>query len=311
MIQNNMRFFEISTKNNNAKIVDAHIHVWIEIIQSADNIISDMDNYDFIKNELIRFKIYGGRCLVDCTPYGCGRDGNILKKLCMETGVNIIAVTGFHKREYYDTKTNVWSLNTNEAENFFVGEVRNCFEECMESGCNIKAGVIKIAFNGELEGQYLNLTNAAINASKKTNTQILIHTNQGLNVEYLAGFLEDNGINPKKVMLNHMDKRNDVGLHIELANRGYYLEYDTFLRPKYNPEKNLWPLIGKMVEAGFEDSIIVGSDIYGLEMWRTVSQNGGLSNFFNSIIFKLKELKISEIAIDKIIGGNAGKFLNL
>jgi phosphotriesterase-related protein len=270
-----------------------------------------MNNYDFINNELLRFKTCGGGSLIDCTPYGCGRDGNILKKLCMETGVNIVAVTGFHKKEYYNTKTSAWDLDTKEAEDFFVDEINNCLEECREYYSDIRAGVIKIAFNGELEGQYLNLTNAAINASKKTNTQILIHTDKGLNVEYLTDFLEDNGINPKKVMLNHKDKRNDAGLHIELADRGYYLEYDTFLRPKYNPEKNPWPLIGKMVETGFEDSIIVGSDIYGLEMWRTVSQNGGLSNFFNSIIFKLKELKIPEIAIDKIIGGNAGKFLNL
>ncbi len=140
MKQNSMKFFEISTKKNNEKIVDAHIHVWVEIMQSADNIISDMNNYDFIKNELIRFKIYGGRCLVDCTPFGCGRDGNILKKLSIETGVNIIAVTGFHKREYYDTKTNVWSLNTNEAENFFVGEVSNCLEECMNLAVILKQG---------------------------------------------------------------------------------------------------------------------------------------------------------------------------
>jgi phosphotriesterase-related protein len=311
MSQNKIKNFSISTENSFGKIVDAHIHIWLEIIQSSYNIISDMNNYDFINNELLRFKTCGGGSLIDCTPYGCGRDGNILKKLCMETGVNIVAVTGFHKKEYYNTKTSAWDLDTKEAEDFFVDEINNCLEECREYYSDIRAGVIKIAFNGELEGQYLNLTNAAINASKKTNTQILIHTDKGLNVEYLTDFLEDNGINPKKVMLNHKDKRNDAGLHIELADRGYYLEYDTFLRPKYNPEKNPWPLIGKMVETGFEDSIIVGSDIYGLEMWRTVSQNGGLSNFFNSIIFKLKELKIPEIAIDKIIGGNAGKFLNL
>jgi len=311
MSQNKIKNFNISTENSFGKMVDAHIHIWLETIQSACNIISDMNNYDFIKNELIRFKTYGGRCLVDCTPYECGRNGNILKRLSMETGINIVAVTGFHKSNYYDTKAYVWNLSSREAEIFFINEISNCLKECMEFDCNIKAGVIKIAFNGGLEGQYLDLTKAAINASKKTNTQILIHTDQGLNVEYLADFLEDNSINPKKVMLNHMDKRNDVGLHIELANRGYYLEYDTFLRPRYNPEKNLWPLITGMLDAGFEDSIIVGSDIYGLEMWRTVYQNGGLSNFFNSIIYKLKELKISETAIDKIIGGNAGKFLNL
>lgn len=311
MLRNKINNLNISKEDINRRIIDAHIHLWVDMVQSTSGVIPNIDNYDFIKNELVRFKSYGGSCVIDCTPYGCGRDGNVLRKLIIETGVNIIAVTGFHKSEYYKTEGRVWNFNNREAEDLFIYEISNCLMECSKHDTNIRADLIKIAFNGELEGKCLNLTNAAINASKKTNTQILVHTDQGLNIEYLADYIETKNIDPRRVILNHIDKRNDINLHVNLARRGFYLEYDTFLRPKYNPDKNLWPLIVAMVDAGFENSIVVGSDIYGSDMWKEISQNGGLANFFNLIIYNLQELKIPKEVIEKIIGGNAVKFLGL
>ncbi len=91
-----------------------------------------------------------------------------------------------------------------------------------ESGCNIKAGVIKIAFIGELEGQFLELSKAAINASKNRYSNFGSHRS-GLKCRTSCRFFEDNDINPKKVMINHMDKRSDVGLHFSLQREVFTL----------------------------------------------------------------------------------------
>jgi hypothetical protein len=45
----------------------------------------------------------------------------------------------------------------------------------------------------------------------------------------------------------HVDKRPDVGLHRELARAGVLLGYDTFGRPKYNPDQGVWQLIPALV----------------------------------------------------------------
>jgi 5-phospho-D-xylono-1,4-lactonase len=297
-------------KKEDFKIIDSHLHLWINKDSEYLENINFLRNYELVKNQLIEYKDFGGNGLVDCTPYGCGRDGNILKKLFLDTNVNIISVTGFHKEIYYDPHFFIWKINMEEAEAFFISEIKNCLFECKDTGNYLKAGVIKIPFIGILEGSYLRLTLAAIRAAIKTGAPLLVHTEQGLNIEDFADFIEKYDVNPKKVLLCHLDKRNDLSLHISLAQRGYYLEYDTFLRPKYKPDKNLWPLLEKMILKGYEDSIIIGSDIYGDDMWKELSQNGGLQGFFNSIIQKLDNLKVPRNIIAKIIGINVSNFLS-
>lgn len=287
-------------KKESLKVIDAHIHCST----------TEFNSYRFIKKELKKFKDSGGNGLIDCTPFGCGRNGNILKQFNCDTGINIVAVTGFHKKSYYPYDFELWEKNVSELTEFFISEVMNCLNECKNADVKIKAGVIKIPFIGELEGQYLKLTQAAINASIKTDVPILVHTEYGINIEYFVDFLEKSGINPNKVMLNHMDKNNNIALHLSLAKRGYYLEYDTFWRDEYDPEKKLWPLIERMVYEGYGDAIIAASDIYTDVKWKIASKRGGLPAFFNSIIAKLQGLKIPEHIINKIIGGNASDFLS-
>ena len=81
------------------------------------------------------------------------------------------------------------------------------------------------------------MTNAAIRAAIETGVPVIVHTEKGLNVEWFSDYLEEMGIRPQKVVLCHIDKRNDIELHEKLASRGFYLEYDTFLREKYQSGK--------------------------------------------------------------------------
>lgn len=306
-----LKAFKTEKLKSEGFFIDPHIHLWLERFNGYIDTAAGRNFYQTIRDDLVKFKSCNGDCVIDCTPYGFGRDGNVFKRLSNESSVKIIAVTGFHKQFYYPKDFFLWRADIKTAEEFFVSEVEECLFECRGKKSIMSAEIIKIPFIGELEGQYLRLTTAAINASLKTDTPILVHTDQGLNVEKIAAFLEEKGIEPSMVTLHHVDKRPDLDLHIRLAQKGYLLEYDTFLRPKYAPEKNLWPLIANMAEAGYANSIAAGSDIYENEMWDTLLAGGGLSAFFNSIKARLGELKISEEAIKKITGGNTLDFLSI
>jgi phosphotriesterase-related protein len=80
--------------------------------------------------------------------------------------------------------------------------------------------------------------------------------------------LTDFGTDARRLALCHMDKRPDVGLHQELAQAGALLEYDTFFRPKYEPERNVWPLVERMVADGYAASIAFGTDLADIASWR-------------------------------------------
>jgi phosphotriesterase-related protein len=297
---------------NNLGMVDAHVHIWAKSKEHiTEKSFLAADDFQLIKKNLLDFKKSGGDLVVDCTPYGCGRDGNKLYELFSETGVEIVCVTGFHRREYYLSSLGIWDFNLEEASSFFQEEITEGLTETLNIDRRIKPGLIKIPFLGFFDGAYKILTDAAIFAATQTGIPLLIHTEQGLNVEWFSDYLEEKGIKPQKVVLSHMDKRPDIKLHEKLAAKGYYLEYDTFLREKYNPEKYTYNLIDSMVKSGFGDSIMVGSDIFNNNMWESIKAGVSYGVFFAKLNQRLLTKYSDPDTSLNIMGRNAIRFLSM
>lgn len=304
-------------------ITDSHTHLWIEETDSGrgkgfSKFI--INNFPMIKKELKKFKSVeirnisnGYTSIIDCQPAGCGRNGDKLLELSMLTGVNIISVTGFHKKDYYVPNSPVWKMNRKSAALFFAGEVKNNLAEatgaCYKNN-RIRAGAIKIAFTGVLEGFYRTLTEAAVDASLSTGAPLIVHTEKGLAVEKLINFLEERGIPLSRVMLCHMDKKADIRLHKYLAGKSIYLEYDTFNRLKYNPEKNVWPLLVEMIKEGYSSSIMIGSDLGDNPSWENIIKKRGFAGFFQDIADKLSDSGVETCDIENIIKKNVQNFLS-
>ncbi len=95
---------------------------------------------------------------------------------------------------------------------------------------------------------------------------------KGADIEKFVDYFEQMGLQPGRLVICHIDKRPDPVLHKELARAGYLLEYDTFFRPKYEPEKYLWPLILDMVNSGFSKSIALATDLADSTLWAVYGQ---------------------------------------
>lgn len=296
---------------NNINIVDAHVHIWAK---QKDHILKnnfpEVDDFQMIRENLLDFNNIGGKLVVDCTPCGCGRDGNILRKVSIETGVEIACITGFHRREYYISDSSIWNFNQEEASLFFLKEITEGLKESISTEMRIKPCLIKIPFLGFFDSKYKILTDAAIFIANKTGLPVLIHTEKGINVEWFSDYLEERGIKPQKVVFSHMDKRPDFKLHKKLASRGYYLEYDTFLREEYEPDKNIYELIDLMIRSGFTNSIMVGSDIFNNIMWKNIKEGTSYGGFFLELRSRLlKEYNFPKNSVN-ILGKNAARFLS-
>ena len=71
---------------------------------------------------------------------------------------------------------------------------------------------------------------------KEAGAAIQVHTERGAQMDRIVDMLVGFGIAPDRLVLCHVDKRADFGLHRDLAQRNVLLEYDTFYRDKYQPE---------------------------------------------------------------------------
>ncbi|MCL2197743.1 MAG: hypothetical protein FWB80_02360 [Defluviitaleaceae bacterium] len=226
-----------------------------------------MDDYDKSLEELRLFKRVGGSAIVDCQPVGAGRMSAELAKLSEQSGIHVVSATGFHKMALYYGDSWVFSFGESELEELFVHELTQGMYTNTETGSptnyeSHKAGVIKVAYDiVGLTPQYKKLFSAAAKAQIKTNAPMIIHIDNGSNPVVLDEFLTQAGVDPTKRIYCHLDRAvEELSTHIELCKRGSYVEYDTIYRQKYHTDMAELEIIQRMLDAGFNDKILLGLD---------------------------------------------------
>jgi phosphotriesterase-related protein len=153
------------------------------------------------------------------------------------------------------------------------------------------------------------LLEAAAEAARQSGAAVLFHTEQGQNVEALPLFFEDRGVAGRCLYFCHMDKRPDLGLHRELARAGILLGYDTFVRPKYKPERGVWPLLKEMVVQGLGRHIAIGLDMSSSLLWRHYGGQPGLVVLPDQLIPRMRAEGIDDATIDRLVGQNVAEYL--
>ena len=101
-----------------------------------------------------------------------------------------------------------------------------------------------------------------------TGAPVLTHTEHGAlaieQVETLASL----GVPSDRVLLSHIDRNSDRGLHRELARCGAYLVFDGPSRSAHHPPEEVADLIALAVEHGAGDRVLLGLDL-ALRSYRT------------------------------------------
>ena len=289
--------------------VDAHSHIWIEPVQQAAPDSPVLDDPERILAELQDYKAAGGAAIIDCQPGGCGRNGNQLAWLSQESGLPVIGCTGFHRRRYYSPDAVLWSQDEDRLTRRFVNELNVGMEETLTARQPVRAGFVKIAIEATLQDTPQAALAGAAAAAAETGVGLEVHTEKGVQAQQVADYLIRRGVSPFQILICHIDKRPDHGLHVELARMGVMLEYDTFYRPKYDPENNLWPLIDTMAVSGLDYAVALATDMAESSQWRRYGGQPGLAAFPGQIRFRLAERGLSPDMIAKMTGGNILRFM--
>ncbi len=290
-------------------ITDAHNHTWISRVAGADPASPVLDRFEPMLQELIEFRTRGGAAILDCQPSGCGRDGNQLLALSRSSGVILIACTGFHRRKYYSPDHWLWNAEARQVVEFFCSELTQGLIETRELETPVVPGFIKIALEATWSDCRQAALEAAAEAARVAGCLIEIHTEKGALAERTCIFFSDHGLKPEQLALCHIDKRPDFGLHKELARLGVLLEYDTFHRPKYEPAKNLWPLLEEMMRAGLADHVALATDLAEASLYHFLGGGPGLASLPGQIASELVQKGFPESVRQLLLGGNIARRL--
>lgn len=283
-------------------VADAHCHLWIFPSVPGAPTLADRE---LAVAELSAFAEEGGSLVVDCQPGGCGRNAGILHGLARQTGVAVVAASGFHLRRYYpeDPEGGPWSEPPEEAAARFEREVVDGTPE----EPSVKAGVLKSAWTGG-GGAESGLMEAVLDVARRTSTPVVVHTEAGAGVETLTEICADSGLYPSLIQISHLDKRPDPVLHRELAEAGFVLGYDTFHRPKYDPDSGVWELLRMALSQGFWSQITLGLDIADSSSW--AAEGGpGLRSLATEIVPRLRAEGAGTREIAGLSGGNVAGLL--
>lgn len=285
-----------------------HEHLFISKGKSTEiNKALCIDDLKKTTDELLEFKDAGGKTIVDAQPLGCNRMAGNLVKASEDSGVNIVASTGFHKLVFYPDNHWVFSINENKLADLYIDEINNGMfidGDIMMPKERIKAkpGIIKVALDKcNLNKEYEKVFTAAAYAAVETKLPMLCHIENGSDANALAKFLLDKGVKNSSIIFCHLDRANyNFNYHEEIAKLGIYLEYDTIGRFKYHSDEKEIALILHMIEKGYDDKLLLGLDT---TRERLYSYGGsiGLTYIRKVFIPKLMNFGIEQKLINRLM----------
>lgn len=269
-----------------------------------------MDEYDIALKELKQFKRYGGATIVDCTLDEIGRDANKLKKISVESGVNILIGTGhyYHKAHFnYVKKSSIKELYEEIKNDLTVGV----------QGTDIKAGLIgEIGTSATISDDEKKCLRAGGMASCEFNKAIHVHTDLYTENGFeIINILKSEGVKPQKICIDHIDVWIRPDYIFKLLDQGVYVEFDNFGKEFFiNNERRFAydleriKIIKEIINKGYTDQILISNDICLKSMLAHYGGNG-YSHILDTVKLMALENGISENIYKKILTNNVWEFL--
>ena len=213
--------------------------------------------------EIEKAKRAGVSALVDCAPIGVGRRADILKAVSEATGFPLVVPTGVYREPWIPP----WVHEASEEA--LIAWMRGELEGEIE-GSGVQAGFIKLSAGDDgITATEAKVLRAAAKAAARVNAIIGSHTIRGRVVRDQLDIIEQAGYTPNRFIWIHTQAEPDFDLHLEIARRGAWIEYDSIGNPDEDAKFIGW--IQRVLDAGFDGQLLLSHD----RGWYDPAQPGG------------------------------------
>jgi phosphotriesterase-related protein len=214
--------------------------------------------------EIAKAQSVGVTAIGECSTGGVGRRADILKAVSEATHFPLVVPTGIYREPWVPD----WAHAASEEElrEWMVGELLG---EIEESG--VQAGWIKLSAGDDgLTACETKILRAAAAAGMATNAVIGSHTIQGQVVRDQLDIIEEVGCTPERFIWIHTQAEPDVDLHLEIARRGAWIEYDGIGGEEETDEDYLQRIL-HVLDTGLDHRLLLSHD----RGWYDPAQPGG------------------------------------
>lgn len=258
--------------------------------------------------------------MIDATPTALGRKPAALARISRATGIHVVATTGGHREAHYAPGHWLLELSSGELANRFTDDVHvgmpvrdaagSAEVVATEAGLPVRAGVLKagIGYWGWTAFEWRVLT-AIADAHARTGAPVMAHLEHGSAAFELLEVLASDGVRPEAVLLAHIDRNPDPGLHAELAAAGAYLGYDGFARTRDWPDSVLIDCLVRSAESGATDRLMIGGDVARRTRYVAYGGRPGLAYVGRRVVPRLVQAGYGDL-VEAVLVRNPARYLS-
>lgn len=238
-------------------IVLPHEHLIVDTVLEyrGNGLVNDQA---LVEEDLAWFRELGGGTVVELSLVEIGRSPARLKEISAATGVHVVMGCGHYRDPYLDRE---WfdRMSVDEIADQLVDEIVDGVD-----GTDVRPGII-----GEIGADkwYVSAAEersfrAAARAHARTGLTVTTHAARWPVGRPQLELLTAEGMDPRRVVMGHCDTVPDSGYHLELAEAGCFVEFDTVGTGTEHDLRRIVEYVENMLEAGFEEQILLSHDIF-------------------------------------------------
>ncbi len=264
-----------------------------------------------ILDELRLFREAGGTALADLTLPGNGRDPVWLRTLSEKSGLHIVMGGGWYRTAYYPPEAMIDRRSVDSlAEELVADATVGVGDTGIRTGILGEVGTDKPWVSPAEERVF----RAVARAARRTGLGVSTHAVQSDVGAAQLTILEDEGVDPGRIVIGHADSYPVLDHYLSLINRGASIEFD-FLGMSFTPmekygEGKVVELVLELLHRGHIERVLLSQDVCHNSQLRHFEGNG-YTHLQLTFLPRLRAAGVSDAEIDRITIDNPRRLLTI
>jgi phosphotriesterase-related protein len=261
--------------------------------------------------ELAAYREAGGTALADLTLPGIGRDPLWLRRISERSGISIVMGGGWYRTAYYPPETLIDKRSVDSlAEELVHDATVGVGETGIRIGILGEIGTDKPWVTPAEERVFRAVARCARRSGLAISTHAIL---SDVGAAQLT-ILEEEGVDPGRVVIGHADSYPILDHYLSLIARGASIEFD-FLGMSFSPQEQygegrIIDLLLELLHRGHGDRVLLSHDVCHNSQLRHYEGNG-YTYLASTFLPRLRERGVGEVEIDQITRVNPRRLLTI